>query len=280
MSRSVSLVVPGSSEKMLAKARELEVGEVVIDLEDAVVPDRKRDALAMVVEALGNGFAASRVSVRVNSTDSEWVVDELETLAACSGRLDSIVVPKVSGGDDLEFVDQRLTGTERRVQALIETASGVAGLAGITRGPERLDALILGYADLAVSLGRSSAGAASLDLWLAIQDSVLVAARAAGIRAIDGPFLAIDDADGLRASAQRAAALGFDGKWAIHPAQIDPIAAAFTPSDDEVAHAHAVLDALSSAEASGDGAVSLDGQMIDEPVRQAALRTLSLAGER
>jgi citrate lyase subunit beta/citryl-CoA lyase len=144
----------------------------------------------------------------------------------------------------------------------------------------RLAALILGYADLAVSLGRTPAGAASLDLWLAVQDAVLTAARAAGIRAIDGPFLTIADDAGLTESATRAAELGFDGKWAIHPAQAAPIVAAFTPSEDAVIHARAVIAALSEAGASGAGAVSLDGLMVDEPVRLAALRTLALAGER
>ena len=138
---------------------------------------------------------------------------------------------------------------------------------------------MLGYADLAASLGRSRDGAADLDRWLAVQDAVLAAARAAGVQAIDGPYLAIADEAGLQAAAARTAALGFDGKWAIHPSQIAPLVAAFTPSDEEVARAEAVLAALEQAAADGGrGAVSLDGEMLDEAVRVAALGTLARAG--
>jgi citrate lyase subunit beta/citryl-CoA lyase len=264
---------------MLAKARELRVGELVIDLEDAVVPDRKPEALAMTVAALAAGFAAPRVAVRVNPVGSPWLSDELRALSGAGTPPDSVVVPKVSGADDLVTAAGGLT-VGIGMQALIETADGVAQLGPIIAASPRLEALILGYADLAVSLGRTPAGAANLDLWLAIQDAVLVAARAGGIKAIDGPFLTIADEPGLTASATRAAELGFDGKWAIHPAQIDPITAAFTPTAEQVARAREVVDALAHAEADGAGAVAVNGLMIDEPVRLAALRTLELAGER
>src|SRR5205823_1858195 len=187
---------------------------------------------------------------------------------------------------DLAFVDRLLTGIERaaghteplRVQALVETARGVRALDDIAASCARLEAIILGYADLGASLGRSRAGAAELDLWLAVQDAVLTAARAAGLQAIDGPYLAIDDEAGLRAAAARAADLGFDGKWAIHPAQLEMLSAAFTPSEEEVAHAEGVLAALSEAADGAAGAVALDGEMLDEAVRLAALRTLARAG--
>jgi citrate lyase beta subunit len=272
----VSLVVPGSSEKMLTKARDLQVGELVIDLEDAVVPDRKPEALRMTVDALALGFAAPAVAVRINPVDSPWFGAELEALAAAPVAPDSVVVPKVGSAADVTAA----TGSRIAVQALIETASGLAHIHEIAAASTQLRALILGYADLAVSLGRSAAGAADLDLWLAIQDTVLIAARAAKLKAIDGPFLNFSDADGLTRSATRAADLGFDGKWAIHPAQAQPIEAAFTPSDDAVAHARSVIGALEQAEATGAGTISLDGLMIDEPVRLAALRTLARAGER
>ena len=137
---------------------------------------------------------------------------------------------------------------------------------------------MLGYADLAASLGRSRGGAADLDRWLAVQNAVLVAARSAGLRAIDGPFLVIDDTDGLLAAAARGIELGFDGKWAIHPSQLEVIQRAFTPSPAEVAHARSVLEALEDAE-SGGGAVALNGEMVDEAVRLTALRTLARAGQ-
>ncbi len=253
---------------MLAKARGIEAGEIVIDLEDAVVPERKREALRMAVAAIEQGgFAAPAVTVRINAPDTEWSPDELDALADLPG-LHSIVVPKVESPD-------QLTPIAHRVQALVETAAGVQNLRDIAAAA---DAIILGYVDLAASLGRSPAGADNLDLWLAIQDRFLIAARAARIRAIDGPFLAIENTEGLNASATRAADLGFDAKWAIHPSQLGPIADAFTPSAEDVEHARAVLDALGKAAQAGDGAVALNGEMLDEPVRLAALRTLARAG--
>jgi citrate lyase subunit beta/citryl-CoA lyase len=251
---------------MLTKARGIDAGEIVLDLEDAVAPERKREALAMALAALrAGGFTAPAVSVRVNAPGSAWFDDELNALSGAPG-LHSIVVPKAERADELAVVGGR-------VQALIETASGVQNLREIARGA---DAIILGYADLAASLGRSPAGARNLDLWLGFQDAFLTAARAAGVPAIDGAFIWIDDSEGLAASATRAAELGFDAKWAIHPSQLAPIEQAFTPSTAEVEHAHAVIEAL--ANAGGVGAVRVDGEMVDEPVRLAALRTLARAG--
>ncbi len=273
----VCLVVPGSSERMLAKARGIDVGEIVIDLEDAVAPERKPDARAATVAALAaGGFQARTLSVRVNAPGTPWGRDDLLAMAGAERRPDSVVVPKVEGAGDLAIVDQLLNGAALGVQALVETARGIERLSEIAGASPRLEAIVLGYADLAASLGRSRAGAANLDLWLALQDAVLVAARAASLRAIDGPYLLIDDGDGLLAAATRAADLGFDGKWAIHPSQLEPLTAAFTPRPDEIAHAEAVLAALDGS--GGDGAVSLDGEMVDEAVRLAALRTLARAG--
>jgi citrate lyase subunit beta / citryl-CoA lyase len=141
----------------------------------------------------------------------------------------------------------------------------------------RLEALILGYADLGASLGRSRAAAENVDLWLPAQETVLLAARAAGLQAIDGPSLTIEDPAALRAASTRTADLGFDGKWAIHPKQIPTITAAFTPSGAELTRAIAVLEALATAAATGTGAVALDGEMLDEATRVAALRTLARA---
>jgi citrate lyase subunit beta/citryl-CoA lyase len=282
----VSLIVPGSSERMLAKARDLSVREVVIDLEDAVVADRKSEALALAIGALSSGFAAARVSVRINPPGSPWAHQELIELTSAPVRPTSVVVPKVSDSGDLAFVERLLAGAEAaadvvvpmRVQALIETATGIANLQEIAGGSPRLEALVLGYADLAVSLSRSAAYAADLDSWAAVQSSIVVAARSAGVLAIDGPFLTLGDPDGLNTWAGRIVGLGFDGKWAIHPGQIDRIHSAFTPSDASVNKARAIIDALAEAERLGLGAVRLDGQMLDEAVRLAALRTLERAG--
>ncbi len=273
----VSLIVPGSSKRMLAKARALPVDELVIDLEDAVAPDRKPEALQLTLDALATGNAATRTAVRVNPVGSAWHAYELRALTSTSAgaRPDSIVLPKAEHPDELGKVLDAAQGIG--VQVLVETATGLAHADGLGATPG-VKALILGYADLAVSLGRSPAGAANLDLWLAAQDRVLVAARAAGIHAIDGPFVKLDDEDGLVRSATRAADLGFDGKWAIHPSQVEPIAHAFRPDEEAITHAREVIAALQQAPA--DGAIRVGGQMVDEPVRLAAVRTLERAGLR
>jgi citrate lyase subunit beta/citryl-CoA lyase len=270
----VSLIVPGSSERMLAKARTLAVDELILDLEDAVTPERKPEALDLVLNTLGaDHSAATEVAVRINPPASPWGENEIEALAGAPSRPNTVVVPKAEDPAELAALAHRLNGIG--LQVLIETAAGLNRVDEVAAQPG-VHALILGYADLAVSLGRTPAGAATLDLWLAAQDRVLVAARSAGVRAIDGPFLGLDDQAGLVRSAARAAELGFDGKWAIHPAQMDPIAEAFRPDEEAIAQARQVIESL--RDAPGDGAVRVNGQMVDEPIRLAALRTLERAG--
>jgi citrate lyase subunit beta/citryl-CoA lyase len=284
--RRACLIVPGSSSRMLEKARSVEADEVVIDLEDAVVPERKAQARAAAVDALSaGGFAAGSVAIRINAPRSPWIADDVAAAATAPLSPSSLVVPKVQSGADLAFVEHLLAeagaagagGSRIGLQALIETARGLWSLREICTSAVRLETLILGYVDLAASLGRSRAAAQNVDLWLPAQERVLVAARAAGLQAIDGPWWAIDDRAGLRAAGTRTAALGFDGKWAIHPDQVSTITTAFTPSADEVARAKAVLDALAKAAAAGTGAVSLAGDMVDEATRVGALRTLARA---
>ncbi|MEA2144400.1 MAG: citrate lyase subunit beta / citryl-CoA lyase, partial [Solirubrobacteraceae bacterium] len=208
-------------------------------------------------------------------------------LAALPDAPETIVVPKVESPADLAFVERLLDGAEAAsgrtspigVQALIETAAGVARLDEIAGASPRLDSLILGYADLSASLGRAAGAGAELDSWRSIQDAVLVAARTHDVAAIDGPYLGIKVDEGFTAAAERARDMGFDGKWAIHPAQVAALNALFTPSEEEVEHARAVIAALADAEREGGaGAVALDGQMLDEAVRVAALRVLARAG--
>jgi citrate lyase subunit beta/citryl-CoA lyase len=165
-----------------------------------------------------------------------------------------------------------------RVQALIENAAGVANVNEIAAASPRLDSLILGYADLSASLGRARGAMAELDSWRAIQDALLVAARANDVSAIDGPYLGVKVDEGFTAAAERARDMGFDGKWAIHPAQVAALNELFTPTEEEVEQARAVIDALEAAERDGGaGAVALEGQMLDEAVRVAALRVLARA---
>jgi citrate lyase subunit beta / citryl-CoA lyase len=285
--RRASLVVPGSAAVKLAKAPTLGADELVIDLEDAVPAAEKDGARGAVVEALGTmDWGGVVVSVRVNAVGTPWCHLDLIALGAADGPLRSIVMPKVEHPGDLEFVDRLLDGVEAvverrervRVQALIETGAGVARVEEIAAACPRLESLIIGYADLAGSLGRSSANTSDLHAWDAIRDRVLVAARANGLQAIDGPYLGVHPDDHFRAGASWASGLGFDGKWTIHPSQVAPLLELFQPSDSEIAYARQVLDTLEKAERRGLGAVALNGQMLDEAMRLAASRALVRAG--
>ena len=160
------------------------------------------------------------------------------------------------------------------LQALVETAAGLLRAGEIAAASPRVESLIIGYADLGASLGRAP-GVAAPERWLYAQETVLVAARAAGVQAIDGPYLEFRDEEGLRLRAEHVRVLGYDGKWAVHPRQLAIINTVFTPGAEEVAHARAVLDALASAE--GRGAIELGGAMIDEASRKHALEVVARA---
>jgi len=282
--RRACLVVPAAPAAKLTKGATLVADEVVLDLEDAVVPAAKDDARDALAEALDGEWAAESVAVRVNAIGSPWCHLDLAALAASGRESLTAVLPKVEHADDLAFADRLLAGAEAaagrttplRLLALIETAAGLSAAAAIARASERLDGLVLGYADLAASLGRPAAGA-SQD-WRHAQESVLVAARAAGVQAIDGPHLGTRDDDAFRAGAMHARTLGFDGKWAIHPAQLDTLRETFTPTDDEVADAREVLAALDRAAAGGAGAVAVGDRMLDEALALSARRVLARAG--
>ncbi len=264
---------------MLDKARSLPADEIVIDLEDSVTVEHKEEARASVAAALSDGeWAARSIAVRINDTHSRFCHrDVIEVLARAGDALSSLIVPKVEGPDDVRFVDrlagmvEEEAGRERplALQALIETAAGLGRVREIALASDRLEALIVGYADLGASLGRSPAAG---EHWLPVLDAVLVAARAAGLQAIDGPHLDISDLDGMRAAAGRARTLGYDGKWALHPTQVEPLNEIFSPTGEELERAGAILDALDRAESGeGRGAAMLDGEMIDEASRKRAL---------
>lgn len=278
--RRAILVAPGSDERIARKALDSAVDEVVLDLEDAVTVTRKGEARELVA-ALAAEYGPRRpVSVRVNGPGTRWFGPDLTVLCRIADALASIVIPKVDTAADLEVADRMLRdggGAAVRVQALVETPSGIRNVDAIAAGP-RIEALIIGYADLGAALGRSAA--ARPEQWLYVQDRVLHAARVAGIQAVDGPFLDLADDAGFRRAAQWAADLGFDGKWVIHPAHIDCVTEVFTPSGEEADFARRVLAALEQARERGAGAVQLDGRMLDEAVAVAARRTLSRSGAR
>ena len=265
---------------MLAKAAALVADELVLDLEDAVPTDGKDGARERVAATLASGSLAGRtVAVRVNGLGTPWCHRDVVLLVERAGSaVQSFVVPKVERAGDVEWVDRLLgmlgePAAAVRLQALIETAAGLAAAAEIAAACPRLDALILGYADLSASLGRVSGPADVPEQWLHAQETVLTAARSALIQAIDGPYLAIRDEEGLRRRAEHARDLGYDGKWAIHPAQVPVLEDVFTPSAVEFDRAVGVLDALEeAAHSDGRGAVAFAGEMIDEASRKLALR--------
>ncbi|MGZ4182641.1 MAG: HpcH/HpaI aldolase/citrate lyase family protein [Solirubrobacteraceae bacterium] len=277
--RRSSLSVPGSSERMLVKAVTLEADEIVMDLEDSVAPEQKVTARDLVAAFLSSREPpAGAVAVRINPLGGPWGERDVVDLMRHAGhRIGSLIVPKAERAQDVVLVERLLdesgpSAAHVRLQALVETAAGLLHVGEIAASSPRLDALILGYADLAASLGRklritSPAG------WIYAQESLLVAARASGLQAIDGPYLEIRDDAGLRQGVEHVRALGFDGKWAVHPGQLPIINAAFTPAPEELARAHAILDAL--ARSDGRGALELGGEMVDEASRKLALEVVA-----
>jgi citrate lyase subunit beta/citryl-CoA lyase len=288
--RRTCLAVPGSSPRFLAKARGLAADEVFLDLEDAVAPARKAAARGAVADALrADGWGGQVRAVRINDVSTGWAYrDVVEVVEAAGSSLDVIVLPKVTGPDHLTWLDLLLSQVEQAmgypagrigIEAQIEDAAGLARVDEIAAASPRLEALVFGPADFMASLGMRSLDIGAQPLGYAGGDAfhyphlrILVAARAVGVQAIDGPYAAIRDAAGLRASAASVAALGYDGKWVLHPDQVDIVNAEFSPAQAQYDRAELILDACAYyATEQGRGAAMLDGQMIDEASRKLAL---------
>jgi len=282
--------VPGSSPRFLAKARELPVDEVFLDLEDAVAPAEKDRSRAAVVAALREGGWGERIrAVRVNDVRTPWAYrDVIDVVEQAGSFLDAIVLPKVSGPLDVSWLDILLSQVERAaglpegqigIEAQIEDAAGLAAVDAIAAGSARLEALVFGPADFMASLGMQSLTVGAPpeqyqggDAFHYAHVRILVAARANGLQAIDGPFAAIRDTDGLKASAASVASLGFDGKWVLHPGQVDVVNAAFSPSQATYDQAELIIEAYEYyTTVQRRGAAMLDGEMIDEASRKLAL---------
>ena len=288
--RRTCLTVPGSSERFLAKAIQTAADEVILDLEDSVAPGAKQQARELVTAALGGGWPGQQLlAVRVNGAVSPWAYrDVIEVAEHSGGRLDAIVLPKVSAPAHVVWLDLLLGQIEQAagldqgrlaIEAQIEDAAGLAAVEEIAVASPRLAALIFGPADFMASLGMRSLRIGAQPEDYAGGDAfhyplmrILVAARSAGLQAIDGPYAAIGDIDGLRSASASVAALGYDGKWVVHPDQIAPVNAAFSPGQEEYDLAESILDAYEHAtQVQGRGAVMLDGEMIDEASRKLAL---------
>ncbi len=287
--RRSCLSVPGSSPKMLAKGPTLPADMVFMDLEDSVAPLAKEEARGNVVDALkGNDWREKTVVVRINSIDTQWAADDLKTVVEAAGQhLDCVMVPKVQHAHEVKFVDHMLRMIEtnldfdRRIgiEAQIETATGLKNVHEIAHASDRLETLIFGPADMSASLGLPTVTAGLPmpgypgDHWHWVLETILVAARDAGLQAIDGPYLLIKDLEGFRAMAMRSRALGYDGKWALHPGQVDVLNEVFTPTQEEYDKAEALLDAYRhSTEVDRRGAVMFGNEMIDEASRKMAIQ--------
>ncbi|GAB2662836.1 CoA ester lyase [Gordonia jinhuaensis] len=271
------LVAPASDLRKATKALESDADEVVLDLEDAVTPANKESARTAAVDLIGRYGDGRTASIRINGADSEWYTEDLAACATCGATLASVVVPKAQSATDLQRADAALGDSPTRLQALIETPVGVRDVGLLATATDRLDAFVIGYADLAAALGRRAA--MRHDSWIVVQDAVLIAARAAGISAVDGPHLTIAADDDFRTAKTWVRDLGFDGTWVIHPAQLATATEIFTPDQASVDDARRVLDALAAGERSGAGAVELDGRMLDEALAVSARRILANAGQ-
>jgi citrate lyase subunit beta / citryl-CoA lyase len=289
--RRSCLSVPGSSVKMLDKARGLPADQVFMDLEDAVAPLAKPDARKNIVAALNDGGWGDKIRVvRVNDLTTHWTYrDVIEVVEGAGSNLDCVMLPKVQGPEQVAWLDLTLTQIEMTlglevgrigIEAQIENARGLVNVDAIAAASPRTETIIFGPADFMASINMKSLAVGTLnpdypgDPFHYIFMRILMAARMHDQQAIDGPFLQIRDVDGYREVAKRSAALGFDGKWVLHPGQIDAANEVYSPSQADYDHAELILDAYEHAtsEAGGKlGAVMLGDEMIDEASRKMAL---------
>ena len=275
------LAVPGSSPKMFEKALNSNADYIFLDLEDAVSPNDKISARENIIKALNEinwREKGKTISVRINSLDTHYMYrDVVDIMEQVGNKVDTILVPKVGTSSDVYMVDCLLTQIENQkkfknkvgIECLIETALGMSNIKEIAQSSNRLEALHFGVADYAASLRARTVVIGGLnpdypgDQWHHGLSQLVMTCRAYGLRAIDGPFGDFKDPDAYTASAKRAAAIGIEGKWAIHPSQIDLANKVFSPPAAEVNRAKKILEELDKAAKEGKGAAQLDGRMID-----------------
>ena len=287
------LAVPGSNPGMFEKAAKSAADIVFLDVEDAVAPDDKAQARKNIIQGLNDiDWGNKTMMVRINGLDTHYMYRDVVDIVEACPRLDMILIPKVGTPADVYAIDMMVTqieaamGRSKRIgfEVLIETALGMANVEAIAQSSKRLEAMSFGVADYAAStrarttvIGGVNKDSGVLtdrdadgnreyfwtDPWHAAQIRMMVACRAYGLRPIDGPFGDFSDTDGYLAAANRAAVLGYEGKWAIHPSQVELANQVYTPSEAEVTRARRIMQAMDEAAKAGKGAVSLDGRMID-----------------
>ena len=277
MVRRSVLFSPGDRPEMLRKAPETGADVVVFDLEDAVAPARKDEAREAVADVLTSGFDPDpEVCVRVTADDAAADLDALLDATPDSPRPDALMLPKVEAGEDVRKLAEQATerGHDLPVFALVETAQGVLHAEGIAAA-RPTTAVCFGAEDLAADIGASRTEEGTEVLYA--REHAVLAASAAGVDAIDTVFTDVENEEGLRIETEFAAELGYDGKMAIHPAQVAPINDAYAPSEERVAWAERVLAAQAEADADGRGVFRVDGEMIDAPLIAQAERVIERA---
>ncbi len=289
------LAVPGSNPTMIDKAADSDVDYIFLDLEDAVAPPEKVQARSNIIQALNDidwKAKGKTMSIRINGLDTHYMYrDVVEIVEQAGQHLDTILVPKVGVPADLYTVETMISQIEEAMgfthqigmEALIETALGMANVEAIAAAPGRLEAMHFGVADYAASNRARTVVIGGLnpdypgDQWHFALSRMTVACRAYGLRAIDGPFGDFSNPDSFVLAAKRGAALGIEGKWAIHPSQIELANQVFSPTESEVTRARRIIEELRKAEATGKGAASLDGKLIDAASERMANNVLTVA---
>ena len=292
--RRCQLSVPGSSEKMMTKAAGLAVDHIFLDLEDAVAPAEKPSARGKIVEALNNlDFGNSVRCVRINDIETPWAYkDIIEVVTGAGENLDTIMIPKVKHAHEVKWVDilihqiEQDIGLKQRIgiELLIEEVEGIQNVDEIATATPRLEAMVFGMGDYSASQGVDVKEAMSSgdsvypgDIWHYQRQRVVIACRAAGIDAVDGPFGNFRDPDSYEREATRAMVLGCVGKWAIHPAQVEIAQTVFSPTEEEVERARKIVQAYDAAVARGEGAAQVDDAMIDAASVRLVQNTLDKA---
>lgn len=297
------LAVPATSEVFFEKAARGPADSIFLDLEDAVAPARREEAREKAVRALrGLDWGEKILSVRVNGLGTPWAISDIIAVARCP-RLDMILLPKVETAGDVVFLDRLLTGLELEVprenpvgiEILVETTKGLANVESIAAASPRLEGIIFGVGDYSIELenfdtvfgepnpdyavsGREGGARHLNDQWHFALARIANACRAYGLRPIDGPYANYGDAEGYRDSATRARALGFEGKWAIHPSQVPLANEVFSPTDAQIRWANSIIERMEAEAAKGSGAVGLDGVLIDRAHVKLADKILRRAG--
>ena len=284
--RRTQLAVPASDEKMMANAAESDADEVFLDLEDSVAPNAKAEAREPLVQAANeHDWSDKLLSYRINGVDTRWWYDDvIEVIAEAGEYIDDIIVPKVPNASELQTVDDLVTQVEVNndlevggigLEPQIEDGEGMHNVHEIAHSTDRLSCLIFGPGDYAAAMGTPGLDIGQFPdypghYWHHALSECNAAAKSAGVPCTDGPYADIDDSDGFRTSAERANMLGCDGKWAIHPSQIEIANEVFAPDPEVAERAKRIVDAYAEAMAEGKGAVSVDGQMVDEATNKMA----------